>query len=508
MNVFKLLNLKAKKHEVGSLSATAEATESSLPTRWLDPRSLQFQLGVTIALLIATGLSTVAVWTTWKVQQILIDSHKQNIESIGASVTHDALLYEEMMPIPQGVLKALENRASRNLLLWVQEPNGNLIAPTPNTDDLAWQQINSPQTIAAVFQSSLPPRIFRVNDRDFVGCNRPLRISNAFKGELFVAQDITADQQRFASVVQIQLATTISAIILMTLSVMYYLNRTLRPLQDICRKTQEISADDLENAQFEIHQAPTEIQQLADTCNLMLQRLSMAWKKEQQASDHQRQFVTNVAHELRTPLTVVKGYIQSTLRRGENLTLGQREALDIAAGETEHTVQVLQNLLDLARAEEGCIPYRMDHVILNDQIAQATKNVHQHTKRPIVFTPPPDLISAYTDATHLQQVLLNLLDNAVKYSDPPTPVTVTLSQADNYAVIEVSDRGLGIDPDLQGRIFERFFRVDAARTRSGGTGLGLSVVKTFVEGMKGHVSLRSELGKGATFTIKLPLMPS
>lgn len=484
--------------------------------KWIDPRSLQFQLGITLASLIAMGLSGVALWTTWRVQQILIDSHKASIVGIGERITQDVTLYEEMMPVDEAMQRALENRSSSKLLLWVQTSDGKLFAASPNEYDAAWKKLNSPRTMAAIFNNALPPRIFRVNDRDFVACESPIAVNSDFKGELFIAQDITKDQQRFEAVVRAQIATTISAIILMTLIMAFYLNRSLQPLQNICRLTQKISAEDLERAQVNIQQAPTEIQQLADRFNMMLTRISSSWKKEQDASDRQRQFVSNVSHELRTPLTVVRGYLQSTLRRGTNLSEAQREALGIASDEADHTIQVLQDLLDLARADDGYIPYRMEHVILNDLIQKVVDGVQQtHNEQtpnieihPIETEFETDLITAYADGTRLQQVLVNLVDNAVKYSEPPASVVVSAKLTDNYAVIEVSDRGPGIPEDLHERIFERFYRVDEARTRSGGTGLGLSIVKTFVEGMHGTVQLISQKGEGSTFTLTLPQMPS
>ena len=480
--------------------------------KWIDPRSLQFQLGITLAILIAMGLSGVALWTTWRVQQILIDSHKSSIVGIGERITQDVTLYEEMMPVEKAMQRALENRSSSKLLLWVQSSDGQLFAASPTEYDAAWEQLNSPRTMAAIFNNALPPRIFRVKDRDFVACESPIVVNSSFNGELFIAQDITQDQQRFEAVVRAQIATTISAIILMTLIMAFYLNRSLQPLQNICRLTQKISAEDLERAQVDIQQAPTEVQQLADRFNMMLTCISSSWKKEQDASDRQRQFVSNVSHELRTPLTVVRGYLQSTLRRGTNLSEAQREALGIASEEANHTIQVLQDLLDLARADDGYIPYRMEHVILNDLIQKVVDGVQQahieHTPELEIQTEfETDLITAYADGTRLQQVLVNLVDNAVKYSESPASVVVSAKLTDNHAVIEVRDRGPGISPELHERIFERFYRVDEARTRSGGTGLGLSIVKTFVEGMHGTVQLISTAGEGSTFTLTLPQMP-
>jgi signal transduction histidine kinase len=113
-------------------------------------------------------------------------------------------------------------------------------------------------------------------------------------------------------------------------------------------------------------------------------------------------------------------------------------------------------------------------------------------------------IEIEVDANRLKQVLLNLIDNAVKYSEPTTPVTIRIERQNNLVEIEVCDRGVGIELAKQGRIFERFYRIDEARNRSGGTGLGLSIVKTLVEGMGGNISLRSQLGKGSTFIVSFP----
>ena len=475
--------------------------------KWADPRSLQFQLGLTLASLIALGLSSVALWTTFRVQQILIESHKESIVGIGERINQDVSLYEEMMTTEEALQKAIENRSSNKLLLWVQAKDGQLFAVSPHEYDAAWKKFNSPRTMAAIFDNALPPQIFRVNDRDFVACESPISVSNSFTGELFIAQDITDDQNKFEAVVRAQMATTISAILMMTMIMAFYLNRSLQPLQNICRATQKISAEDLESSQVTINQAPTEIQQLADRFNMMLTRLSSSWKKEQDQSARQRQFVSNVSHELRTPLTVVRGYLQSTLRRGDNLSEGQREALTIASEEADHTIQVLQDLLDLARADDGYIPYRMDYVILNDLIKKVVDGVGQNHGREIHTEFQDDLITAYTDETRLQQVLVNIVDNAVKYSEPPNPVFVKTTFTDNHAVIEVKDKGPGIPEALQERIFERFYRVDEARTRSGGTGLGLSIVKTFVEGMHGSVTLKSKENEGSTFSLKLPTLP-
>ena len=233
----------------------------------------------------------------------------------------------------------------------------------------------------------------------------------------------------------------------------------------------------------------------------MLARFSESW-------ENQRQFVSNVSHELRTPLTIVHGYLQSTLRRGKNLTEAQREALETAAEEADRTIQLLQDLLELARADNGHIHFDIQRLSLNELTLEVVDMAHQYSDREIQVKLPDRSIEIKADRNRLKQVLLNLIDNAVKYSNPTTPITLRLETHGGQVCLHVCDRGEGIPLSHQARIFERFYRVDDARTRStGGTGLGLSIVKTLVEGMGGRVTVVSKLGEGSTFTISLPYSP-
>jgi signal transduction histidine kinase len=197
--------------------------------------------------------------------------------------------------------------------------------------------------------------------------------------------------------------------------------------------------------------------------------------------------------------------LQSILKRRQNLTEIQTEALEIAISETEHTIHILQDLLDLARADSGYLqlnimPYAIDD-ILTEVVEMAEKNSSREIKIEVEAHP----ITVKADNKHLKQVLLNLIDNAIKYSEPDTLITLKLNKLQNKGIIQVCDCGYGIALQHQSRIFERFYRVDEARTRStGGTGLGLSIVKTFVEGMGGNVAVCSQVGEGSIFTVILP----
>jgi signal transduction histidine kinase len=474
--------------------------------RWVNLSSLEVQLTLGMGMLFALSLGSVALWTSWKMQRILIDSHKDNVFAVTSQVTEDVAFYSEMLPMDESLQKAIDNRSSRNLLLWVEQDDRSLMAASPAITGPAWQRVGHPSALAPIFQQHLPFDLYQIRDRDLVACYSPLVIGTQTLGTLFVAQDITQDQRRINDNIQTLVLATGLAMVLSLFAMAYFIRRSLQPLFQMQIMTQKISVEDLGQTQVVLPKAPSEIQSLANTFNMMLTRLSEAWTQQHHIGERQRQFVSNVSHELRTPLTIVRGYLQSTLRRSNNLLDYQREALEVAAVEADHTIQLLQDLLNLARADDGYMSYDLQTLILNDIVADVVQIAEQLSHRTILVEADSSLIPVYADANRLQQILVNLVENALKYSDEAEPVRIKLEQTDEQAVIHVCDRGPGIPLQQHSRIFDRFYRLDESRTRSmGGTGLGLSIVKVFVEGMGGQVTVLSELNEGTTFTVTLPL---
>lgn len=472
--------------------------------RQVDPFSLRFRLTAGITLATIVGFSGVTLWTNWKMQQVLVASYKQNITSVAQRFTEDVQLYSEMLPVEVSIRKAINNREAQNLILWVAQPDGTILPPLP--DSMAAYRPN--QQLVSTILTDAPewfqPQVYRVGDSHFVVCKELLIVGGNPIGTAYVAQNITTDQNMLMIVTGTLSIASLLTVLVMTLAIALYIQRSLQPLCQISSMTRAISADDLEAANLKIEGAPSEVSELAETFNMMLTRLSDAWAQQRFSWEQQRQFVSNVSHELRTPLTIVHGYLQSILRRGENLTDAQREALQIAATEAEQTTRLLQDLLDLARADSGYIPFQFEPVLLNELVAEVAAMAEKCSQRQIVIKAKAPHLVAIADRNRLRQVLLNLIDNAVKYSE--AVVTIQLERIEDRIQIQVCDRGRGIPLQHQSRIFERFYRVDEARTRStGGYGLGLSIVKTLTEGMHGQVSVRSELGEGSIFTVTLPV---
>ena len=456
-----------------------------------DSCSLRVRLTVGMALFSAIGLGSLAIWTGMRMQHILIVTHKENIKYIAERFPQDVKIYTEMATLPVATQKAIDNLASADKLLWVKTNSGQVTALAADLEKDGIGEILLPL-------KDVPPipQVRDLNGSYWLMCATPLKVDDKYLGDLFIAQDITKDQMMFLNLMRSLSIATFIMIVVMTLTIANYINYLIRPLKRISQLTENVSADKLSEAHIHLENAPSEVRELADTFDEMLVRLSEAW-------EHQRELLSNVSHELRTPLTIISGYLQSTLRRGDNLTEIQKEALTTASSEADRTVQLLQDLLDLARADSGRMHFQLESVILNDLIEEVVGMTKQYSNHQINIELPHQLVQVKADANRLKQVLLNLIDNAVKYSDEEQAINIKVQQQQQQTIIQVCDRGMGIPLQQQNRIFERFYRVDEARNRYGGTGLGLSIVKTLVEGMGGSISVRSQIEEGTTFSVKL-----
>lgn len=222
-----------------------------------------------------------------------------------------------------------------------------------------------------------------------------------------------------------------------------------------------------------------------------------------------RDFVANVSHELKTPITTLKGCVETLVDGAVNRPEEAARFLDMMRRQVERLELMVDDLLALARlefeTERGEIVLEAGSVqdVLNRAVQVFTKRAE--AKGILLVLDCPDPLPALINAPLLEQAVGNLLDNAIKYSSEETRITVTGLQTEEAIEIQVADQGVGIEPVHWTRIFERFYRVDQARSRAmGGTGLGLSIVKHIAIAHHGGVSVESVPGKGSTFTLRLP----
>lgn len=222
------------------------------------------------------------------------------------------------------------------------------------------------------------------------------------------------------------------------------------------------------------------------------------------------EFVSMVSHELRTPLTSIKGYVDMVLDGEAGGTNPEQETyLKIVRANTDRLINMVNDLLDISRIESGRLELRPSAVPLREVVRSVVISLKKQIEaREINLTQalpePPVIVTA--DRDRITQVLLNLINNACNYSPRGASVTVSVRKIDNHAQVDVTDTGIGISPEDQARIFTRFYRVDNSTTRQvGGTGLGLAVARSIVEMHGGRIWVKSEVGKGSTFSFTLPL---
>ena len=218
-----------------------------------------------------------------------------------------------------------------------------------------------------------------------------------------------------------------------------------------------------------------------------------------------RDFVANISHELKTPVGAL-GLLAETLAGEDDPEVVHRLAARMQR-EAFRVSDTIDDLLQLSQIEAGSLPPRDPvpvHLVVTDAVDRTRSAAELRSVRLVVVEPPEDL-SVLGDRRQLVSAVANLCDNAVKYSDPGADVTVSARANGTSVEIDVSDNGIGIPSTDLGRVFERFYRVDRARSRdTGGTGLGLAIVRHVVHNHEGEVSVSSREGEGSTFTLSLP----
>ena len=281
----------------------------------------------------------------------------------------------------------------------------------------------------------------------------------------------------------------------------YFLARkSLSPITLMNQQTQRITAENL-SSQLDVANPRDEVGRLATTINALLARLNAAFQQQQR-------FIADASHELRTPIAVLRGETEVALEQ-ERPTAEYKESLRQIKEEAERLSRIVENLFILARQPVDAsaivkLPVRLNEVVA-DCVRAAQVLATQKGLRLKVGRSFPEM-ELDGDDEMLKRMLLNLLDNAVKYTPRGGEVDVELARQNGNARIVVTDTGIGIPTEDQQRIFDRFYRVDKARSRAlGGAGLGLSIARWIVEAHEGKLTVESTPGRGSAFTVELPL---
>ena len=280
----------------------------------------------------------------------------------------------------------------------------------------------------------------------------------------------------------------------------------MRPLEDVEVTAEQIAAGDL-SARMPDANPHTEVGRLVTSLNSMLGRIETSFAARTESEEKLRRFVADASHELRTPLTAIRGFSELYRQGAVTGEDGTRELLGRIEDESKRMGALVEDLLLLARLDQAremeAKPVNLN-VVLESAVASARAAGPEH---PVTYLASDDEIFALGDETRIHQVIANLLANARAHTPIGTKIDVALKRDEDGIRISVADNGPGLSVDDQKKIFERFYRADPSRVRvdGEGSGLGLSIVDAVMSAHGGMVTVQSELGKGATFTLFFPL---
>lgn len=324
----------------------------------------------------------------------------------------------------------------------------------------------------------------------------PIKEENKINSSLEIGERLLGLEMRKDILLGILSVCTLLAVLLSLLGGRWLSNIIMRPISNVIKTMEDIEQSGVPKKIPIQNKTRDELQTLARTFNRMIERL-------QENMEKQNQFVSDASHELKTPLTIIKSYANLLRRHGVQKTEIVDEAIQAIHSEATRIQKMTETFLDLATLENENIVEmtEVDLVSLSQNILKQLKDVY---RREIIldFKESPIIIKA--DELKIKQVIIILLDNAIKYSHDK--IEISLDKNNHQATIRIKDYGIGIPQEEIENIFERFYRVDKARSRvSGGTGLGLNIAKSIVKLHKGEINIKSKEGSGTEVVLTLPI---
>ncbi len=406
----------------------------------------------------------------------------------------------------QGVWEAIEIQTDDERGVVVRIPELDvfrasqvLVQVRDNTGALVDQSEN-----LSTFTNALDPSTLDTNENIWTDINlgmpmrvltAPLEISGQRVGVIQAAADLRPIDLAKSRLARILLSVGVIAVVVSLVLGALLADRVLKPINAITQVAQNIiTADDL-SRRIPYHGPPDELGRLTHTINNTLARLEKLFNA-------QRRFVADVSHELRTPLTTIQGNMD-LLRRMPN----DQTSMDAIYAEVRRMARLVRDLLLLAQADTGRLTLEKEPLILNDLLIEAYEqarilSIERDIEVALLHDEP---VRIEADPDRLMQLIMNLTSNAIKYTPDGGRVTIALTAYNAWARILISDTGVGIPEEDLPYIFDRFYRVDRARTRKqGGIGLGLSIARWIAEAHGGRVTVESQVDHGTTFTIWLP----
>jgi len=385
----------------------------------------------------------------------------------------------------------------------IASPTGVIVAGTVASDvGKHVQKINQPGLLEALRgkENSLVWKNPNFGYEDSMYVNKPVLFNGRVIGAVRVAYTLTEIQQGLKVIRRTLISgIAIYAFLIITLT-LGLAQSIVRPVEKLNRSAQTLASGALDHRV--VVEGTEEIQHLGETLNQMAARL-------QELEGLRRQYVSDVSHELRTPLAAIRSMAETLLVHSDRDPSLPARYLPRIVSQTDRLARLASQLLDLAQIESGSVFLRLSEVSLHgvlEEVTTASSAAANARAVNLVTDIPESLPPLFGDHDRLVQVFLNLVDNAIRYTPAGGTVSVSAWREDDNLVTVVADNGQGMDAAHLSQIFERFYRVDPARSRTGGgSGLGLSIVRQIVALHDGVIRVVSAPGEGTRFTMTIPI---
>ncbi|RPJ24091.1 MAG: sensor histidine kinase [Chloroflexi bacterium] len=478
-------------------------------------QTIRARLSLNYLLVLALGMTLAGTLAWLAVERLYVDTQRGNLLAqarlIAAALQGSALPSEPVQPYSQ-TLNVVPGVHTRLL-----SEGGAVVVGLPLSE--AFTQAPAAEQYASIPTSELvrrPEIDSALNGIPATAIRRVLITQRV----LYAAAPVYAENGQISDIVYIAtplpsaglptniilqlLGAIILAVLLATLTGSLLARRIARPLEGLASAATGISKGDLKQ-RVETESNITELHSLKQTFNDMAESL-------RQSDEAKKAFIADVTHELRTPMTVIKGTIETLEDGALDDTEGRGPLLTSMQRETDRLIRLVNELLVLTRADAGSLQLNLQSLDLGE-LAQTRCDVFSGlaTRRGIAFevceVDSESTPLAQADPDRVSQVIDNLLDNAIRHSPENSTITLTIQQTNDGLECSVTDQGTGIPAPHLPFIFERFYRVDASRSRNrkdGGTGLGLAIARALINAQAGHISAQSVEGEGTTISFWLP----
>jgi two-component system OmpR family sensor kinase len=461
------------------------------------PLSIRWRLTLGIAIALIVTLAAILVTLRLALGGILEADLDGDLSRDAGLVSARVVLHgslEDQRGLQEIVDSFSAGGPTSGFIVVIRDRAGGVLASTAGVDAEAW--LPDPGEIRSVLEGDVHSRTVEVGESKEVRLRTSrLTIGREVVGIIQVGEDAEATTRPLERLQTILLAEGIGGAVLAVIIAFWLARGAVRPIEDVIGVATTIEASDLQR-RIGASGSPPEVQKLADAFDAMLGRIEAAFQQ-------QRDFVLDVSHELRTPLTALRGNLDVMLM-DDRMDEETRSHFERMSGEVGRLIRLTSNLLYLAHADAGRElahePVELDVLCL--EVYRQARGIRSGAKLRLEHE---DQVTVQGDRDLLKQLVLNVVDNSLKYTPAGGVVTLSLYRDDRQARIVVSDTGPGISPEQIPLIFQRFYRGAGGKGHGGGAGIGLAISKWIAEAHGGRIEVASQVGKGSKFTIILPL---